>query len=830
MTIFSKIGRLLTKEEVPAEEQEVLAQPSGQPPAAIDSPLIEDIVNAVDSSVRLRNCLKNPNFPFKTLAEYLGHNNALEAVKRVQNAGKKTANELDTLIQDFLSQPDKYTALRPTAEPEKTDLEDRILNAAIELFAPYKFPETIFSLNISVRLANVLQGVQEDKNNPFQTLADCLSHPEKITLYFLSRQSMGRKTLVELKELIGLIPSYILEKYGFSTDEQEYISTLLKKESTAGLEINQDALLEKLHSINTYASPIDLLLFVPQAGILDLEHSDAADDAAISSLMRGILNEREFDVVSRRTSFGHKKVDTLEEISVAYNCTRERIRQIEKKALRKLSPLKKIFVRALEEEQLEIEEALFEGADYFFDEEQARQFKRLPGKYQLAILVAYKEFDAYLAVHHKEYKRFWIKPSISEDAFSIVKEAIDSGNAANSVKKRITEALYKLSWPIQLRDLEAALPEISSSTILASLRTDFDAEISDESVKIPADRLKSSLRLILTLRYASRAVTLSEARYFHNQIFETDINEHMAGAVLGRLEEALIVDRGKYALYENISLLEKDIAAVRNSCWKYLNKSQAYASTKRIFDDLFLGQHSFGAEFNPYMVLGILQDDSRFVCKRGLMLGLNTFSEDDFIGLNEQIYEIVNNHGPIDVRGIQQYLSESRKVLDVTVGMMLDASPEHIKVAPSTYDQISRALGDEDTCLKLKYAVEIALIDNDLSLFSLQERIACVGFDLNKHVVLSWLDKQENIDRNKSIIHLASLSTEVGDYNKKYLHLKETCSSSDLHLDAMSNALKADSPFIAEADYRLTGKALSSTTVDSSEGNELDNLFKEFDF
>lgn len=821
MTLFAKISHFINWDKPPIETAEEMSRH-----VKLEGLLIEDLTRSADCSVRLQNCLKNPDFPFKTVADYVSHINPIEAVKRVQNAGRKTATELDAIVKNFMFQPDQYLA---PVKPEKSDQEDRILAEAMKLFSAYKFPDIAFSLNISVRLGNVLRGVQEDEKNPFPTLADCLSQPERITSYFMSRQSMGRKTLAELQELIRSISSYILEKGEFATDEQAYLSTIFAKETPDFAGVDRDALLGKLRAINDKDSPIDLLLFVPATGTLNLEHPDTIDDASIASLMQEILNEREFDVVSRRTSFGHKKADTLDEIASTYNCTRERIRQIEQKSFRKLSPLKKVFIAILKGAQLEIEEALFEEADCFSEGDQARQFKKLLGKHQLAILVSYRDFDTYLKEYHKKYKAFWVKPSLSEEVDFVVKEAIDSGSAANSIKKRIIEVLYKLSWPIHVKDLEAALPEVSSAAIVTSLKKDFGAEIVEGKAKLSAERMRSSLRLVLTLRHAGRAVTLSETRYFHNQIFGVDINEHIVGAVLGRLEEALIVDRGKYALYENISLTEKDIASVRKNCWDYLNKSQAYVSAKRIFDELFLGQHSFGAEFNPYMLLGIVQDDTRFVCKRGLMLGLNTFSEDDFVALNDQIYEIVNNYGPIDIQGIQAYLKAHRKVLDVTVGIMLDESDEHIKVAASTYDKMSRVLGDGDVCLKLKHAIEIALLDHDLSLFSLQERIGCVGFELNKYVLLSWLDKQENIDRSKSIVHLASPSSEVNAYNKKYLHMKEMCSASTLHLEAMNSALKADSPFMAAADYRLTGRTLS-TFSDNEEENELDNLLKEFSF
>lgn len=57
---------------------------------------------------------------------------------------------------------------------------------------------------------------------------------------------------------------------------------------------------------------------------------------SLNSCMREILTDKEYDIICRRFGFSTGSVQTLEEIGLEYNLTRERIRQIEKKALRKL--------------------------------------------------------------------------------------------------------------------------------------------------------------------------------------------------------------------------------------------------------------------------------------------------------------------------------------------------------------------------------------------------------------------------------------------------------------------------------------------------------------
>ena len=50
-----------------------------------------------------------------------------------------------------------------------------------------------------------------------------------------------------------------------------------------------------------------------------------------------ILNERERNVIRLRYGIGEKDIQTLDQIGKFYNVTRERIRQIEKEALKKLA-------------------------------------------------------------------------------------------------------------------------------------------------------------------------------------------------------------------------------------------------------------------------------------------------------------------------------------------------------------------------------------------------------------------------------------------------------------------------------------------------------------
>ena len=62
----------------------------------------------------------------------------------------------------------------------------------------------------------------------------------------------------------------------------------------------------------------------------------------INDSLLKVLNEREKDVIKKRFGIDEDQVFTLEEIGTMFNVTRERIRQIELKALKKLKKLRKL--------------------------------------------------------------------------------------------------------------------------------------------------------------------------------------------------------------------------------------------------------------------------------------------------------------------------------------------------------------------------------------------------------------------------------------------------------------------------------------------------------
>lgn len=794
-----------------------------------NSPSLKDVVASSGGSVRLKNILKNPSFPFKNVKEYLKHFDPSKVVRGIQNAGAKTASELNNIIQSFISDESLSSFRVQASNSEEIDFKDcqaDSISAVKEIFSRLQFPDFMLTLTLSARLENTLRRISEDSTRGFKNFSDCILSYEALLKYFRGQSNVGRKTAEEFEQNIKLIFTFVLSQYSYSEAETEQLALWIKfpNKLTGDEQIDLASLHKKtLDLLKNVQSgdlkPIVLNGILNQGVYYDLER---LDDAALAELIKRVVREREYDVINRRYAIEQKNTETFDEIAKTFGCTRERIRQIEKKALKKLQSLKPVFLKILENEYSIIEGILFEDSDHFPIGDEARQFKILNSRYQVAIDVVHGSFERYLKQTFKAYKGFWIRRTLESGYEELLQERINKGDASRPVDRRIVEALYECSWPVTMAQLSKKLPEFSKELLASSLRDEINAANENGMISFHGAKLKTSLRIILILKKAATALTLAEIRALHNDLFEYDITEHHVSSVVNRLAEALIVERGKYDLYENLTIKSEQLKEIRKLCKSYLKERRVFASAKRIYEDLFEQDHPYGDVFNPYMLLGILQDDNDFVCKRGQMIGLSTFSDEDFVSLNSSIYALVDARGPIDLRTIQEHLAKDRKVLDVTVNIVLEDSPHHVKTDVATFDRIDRAIGSDEVIERLKRAVEICLIDGDSSLFAIEKQLHLLNFKIDKYTLKSWLDKQDNLERDKSIVHLNEACEEVQHYQTSFKKLKAKYGKS-LTADAIKKELPAALVKMPELDYRLL-------TSQNENPQELEKLLKEFEF
>jgi RNA polymerase primary sigma factor len=132
--------------------------------------------------------------------------------------------------------------------------------------------------------------------------------------------------------------------------QRQLLQDLGREPTPAELAAGLDMTPEKLIEVQKYArEPISLHAPLGEDGDSELgdliEDSEAIQpaEAASSTLLQeqlhavlGTLSEREADVVSMRFGLTGGQPKTLDEIGKAYGVTRERIRQIESKAMSKL--------------------------------------------------------------------------------------------------------------------------------------------------------------------------------------------------------------------------------------------------------------------------------------------------------------------------------------------------------------------------------------------------------------------------------------------------------------------------------------------------------------
>ncbi len=148
----------------------------------------------------------------------------------------------------------------------------------------------------------------------------------KVPVYVLEQSSKVFKAKYMLQEELERkpLPSEIAERTKLSLD---IVEAVLNGSETLSLDnpIKEDR-------NRTYMD------FVPDKNSKDQEHlADNKDMKGLLSELLATLSAKEEEIVRMRYGFGNTAVHTLDEIGTKFGVTRERIRQIEKSALKKIA-------------------------------------------------------------------------------------------------------------------------------------------------------------------------------------------------------------------------------------------------------------------------------------------------------------------------------------------------------------------------------------------------------------------------------------------------------------------------------------------------------------
>jgi len=566
-----------------------------------------------------------------------------------------------------------------------------------------------------------------------------------------------------------------------------------------------------------------------------------ADD--LNTFLDKVLTEKELDILIRRIGTTDKKGETLEKVGMTYKVTRERVRQLESKAIKKLQSTAniKILEQYLDQLDDKIVNLVMKDKKIILcgQVEQAQRylFIKLPDC-KLLMMIVYDGLQGWLDAN---YRRVTYKEKlIGWMSYKLPKEEVQkfgvwmlrNGVQNHGWDELLLTAIYDSNWPINTHALSQEFCNLSEDEIESFIEYKFDAKIDNGIVK-SMGKLSPVRRMVYILRDAKRGLHTSDMRLRHLKMFGEDQSEHAIGATLGRMEEALIVERGVYDLYENLNLTTDEIRNIADQIHGYIEEKSCYVSMKVIYKELFDGAAQYLGKITEYMVLGVAQDDSRFSIKRGGMIGLNSKEfEDSFVSLYDSVYKIMSECGPMTPSEMKEHLFKltHRDILTVTINMIFKEkqSDNYVAIDEGTYDLMANFFKNTEEQNRIQYALEIALIDNPATGFHLMEKLGSVGFKLNIYTLYSFCSKLDNIQISNHLISLTEPSSEVRKYNEAYQYMIETFNS----LDEVKQELQKDSSqTLAEVDCRLSREAAHQANEETKAQSELlDKLVEEFSF
>ncbi|WP_417246779.1 sigma factor-like helix-turn-helix DNA-binding protein [Celeribacter sp.] len=758
---------------------------------------IVDVVRDADCSVRLLNAISahSHRLPVTTVCEYMkAPAQARQAFLKLPNLGRKSADELDLIMRSFVPNYANEDVDAQISDAES--YHQSAIRAAEAFLSGLRYPDELFEWSPKARLANLLKVELEKHPSSF---VDFIREFDETTARLRSQKNCGRKSIEELDEIVSRLINARLSLWGAPSEIEPELRRLLRGEFISHTSL--DSIIE-LGSIK----PEDIKAS-ERASVEELTVTEIVEEC-ISS-----LNDRQQDILQRRYGINREQTETLEQVASDYDVTRERIRQIEKKAKQKLETkrTKKILIGALEQEGSL--EKLFKNRKIVSDEQVSAVSNLLTAQERLAVDLAFGDMRSFLDAESVRTEAGWVQ---EQDLLLMSHEPEE---LAGSLRQRIILAIRDQQLPIRLSQIATSLPDYPPSEIKAELEERLGATLQGDTV-VAAPKLPSSVRCVLILKEAGHAMHCEEIRARMHELFGKDESIGQIGNTLAGLEEALIVERGTYDLYENLSLTDDEIEEIRERTLDHLSSVGGYVSAKVLFSDLFQGETKrFGIAFGPYMLLGIVQDDERFVTKRGLMIGRATDEDkSEFRGLGEEVLAVLTEaQRSMTLVEIAQELEGRRDVLTTSISIGLENSPEAVSVGRGRFDLVGRAIGPGERQEDLISACAIALANGPRTAFALSELLSPIWGEIQTRPLLSFLKNRAFFDVDQKIVSLTGLPEAVAKYVAVRDHVLQVGELMMPDAEAVRDALASrGAPDLTRLDYLFASKE-----VEAGEGEEM---------
>ncbi len=728
--------------------------PEAHVKSTINSTKIKDFVATAMSSVRLRNAIAGAEtLPVETIGDYmLCPEASLEAIRRlVKNFGKKSARELHELITIFYEEElvsamtDSRGATMESSHSHEI-LAEKAKAAARNVLVGLQFPDDVLDNNPPVRLSNILKRSHGAASIPFSEFLECY---DQTVRNLRSERNCGATTIAALDQQASEIIIARLE--ALSVDQRLAISIRRVLEQKS---VEEDAL-RSVAELNDF----DVSIMGDQQGLSQL----GVTTTEIVSRALEELSERELDIVSRRYALAGGAPETLQEISEGYNVTRERIRQLEAKALKKVSNRKTTNALAAALEAEDVIEKLFTDRRIVTVDQMPIAANSLTALEILAIDICYGGVKEFLEKESVRTEAGWVLEQ------HLLEMPVEPEVLAGSLRHRMIDAILDERLPIRVSQVAKNLPDYSLDVIKSELVSCFEAELDGDEVRA-APRLPAAARYILILRKTGHALHCKEVRALNHEIFGKDDSIQQIGNVLGGLEEALIVARGTYDLYENLRLTSDDLLIIRDTVYEHLLTKSEFISVKVIFSDIFQGTtEQYGPDFDYYMLLGILQDDERFDVRRGLMVGLDGEGDGDgFRSLKDEIIAVLSEAGhALSLEDIAEALEGRRDTFLTSIATSLDNASEAVSVGRGHYDLTSRIFGDSERQGRLASCCLIVLASGPKSALALCEAVAPIFGEFHTRPLKSFLAAHCLFETTGDLISVRELPDRIDAYIKR---------------------------------------------------------------
>lgn len=421
---------------------------------------IASIVAVGPSSVRLSNvigrAIAENRMPIETVGEYLdaGEHASLLFMQSLRAFGRRTGNELEKLIRIFVDSTSKDNTFGVPAlssEVAPTTSIDEYLSHLEGL----TYVDVLQGHPASQRLTNALADPEFGRLPLSQIFSDPITAREMLLL----KPHFGRKSLVEFYQLAQDLTIRIFAQH---YSEQSSLFSICAEVFQIPRDGHDQLSADIARTIGNIA-PTD-------GGLIEL-----------MAWAWPVLNGREQDIINRRFGLDLNEIETLEEIGECYKLTRERVRQIEAKALRKLANrlAGSMFDMLLDNAAKEFWVAW--PSTFITIEHIADAQRKLTPLTRLAINLADVRFVDWIALHGTSLGRGWLAPGVN-------------AAAVESLAGRLGQWAANRALPLAIADspFAAELALIEPAISLLNQLTCFDNYVFKDRPQI---RLKRTVRL-----------------------------------------------------------------------------------------------------------------------------------------------------------------------------------------------------------------------------------------------------------------------------------------------------------------------------------------------